>query len=295
MELPLKSLKRIYVEITNICNLSCSFCPPLNREKSIMNPKDFETIIRKITPFTDHVYLHVKGEPLLHKDLEHLLKICNDYGLLVNITTNGTKLYEVKEILFQAPALRQINVSLHSFETITDENLEQLHLFLDEVISVAKHFRDHTKTITSLRLWNLNKDNDATSQLRNEYVLKRLKEAFSYPGDIRDSLNCKRGIKISERIYVEQDYEFAWPDISIPVISDKGFCYGLKAQCAILVDGTVVPCCLDGDGNIPLGNILTEDMDEILSSPRATAIRDGFAKRNVVEELCKRCGYRERF
>ncbi|BCN32921.1 radical SAM/SPASM domain-containing protein [Anaeromicropila herbilytica] len=291
----MKALKRIYIEITNICNLNCSFCPPLERDKSIMSIQNFETIIEKVKPFTDYVYLHVKGEPLLHKDLATILELCGKHKLYANITTNGTKLYEVRETLYQAPSLRQINVSLHSFESITEENLDQLHLFLDEVICVVKHLRDHTNTITSLRLWNLDKTKDNASNIRNKLVLNRLQDAFSYCGNIKEELGTKRGFKLSERIYLEQDYEFAWPDLSLPVISNTGYCYGLKTQCAILVDGTVVPCCLDGNGKVPLGNILTDELDNILSSPRANAMREGFANRNVVEELCKRCGYRERF
>lgn len=261
-----------------------------------MSVTEFNEIIERVKPYTDYVYFHVKGEPFLHKDLATFLKICEVNRIYANITTNGTKIYEVKDTLYSSPSLRQINVSLHSFEDIKDHTLDKLDLFLDQIIEVSQFLRDNTKTITSLRLWNLDKENlDVSSIIRNEYVLNKLQEAFSLDFSLKNELGYKRGIKLSDRIYLEQDYEFAWPSLDAPMVGDKGFCYGLKTQLAILVDGTVVPCCLDGEGKIPLGNIFQSKLDEILSSPRASTIREGFSSRTVIEELCKRCGYRERF
>lgn len=292
----MKQFKRIYIEITNVCNLSCSFCPPLTREKKFMKVEEFEAIINKIKPYTDYVYFHVKGEPLLHKDLKTFLSICEKNNIHANITTNGTRIYQTKDILYTSSALRQINISLHSFENINEHTLDELDVFLNQIIEVAKHLRDHTKTITALRLWNLDKEKGSQSiRERNEYVLNKLEEAFSLDTPIEEVLGIKEGMKLSERIYLNQDYEFAWPSLAVPYIGDEGYCYGLKTQLAILVDGTVVPCCLDGDGIISLGNIFHNTLDEILSTPRATGMQEGFACRKVVEDLCQRCGYRERF
>lgn len=322
----LKQFKRIYIEITNVCNLSCSFCPPLKREKKFMNVEEFKYIIKEISPFTDYVYLHVKGEPLMHKHLAEFLKICEDYKLQVNITTNGTRVSAVKDILYSSPALRQLNISLHSFENVESyaniakntkteshaniekntnviENtnvvkntLEEFDLYLKEIVTVAKYLKENTNTITAFRLWNLDKDNlTKSNRERNYYVLEQLKSAFDVDFSIEEGLGRNNGIKLTERIYLNQDYEFDWPNIEASYLSDKGHCYGLKTQLAILVDGSVVPCCLDEDGTINLGNIFKENLSSILNSKRAVDIKEGFSRCNVVEELCKRCGYRERF
>lgn len=299
----LKQFKRIYVEITNVCNLSCSFCPPLQRQPKYMNVEEFERILQQITPYTDYIYFHIKGEPLLHPELAAFLELCYDYQLKVNITTNGTLLEKMKPLLYEAKALRQINISLHSFEQA--ENFEG---YLKEILSVAKHLRDNTNTITALRLWNLDKQDLTSSNLKqNYYVLQSLEDAFpldfsliklmegsSYEKD-SPQWNQTKGIKLSERIYLNQDYQFVWPSLNAPYIGENGSCYGLRNQLGILVDGTVVPCCLDGDGVVSLGNILTKDLKDILLSSRVQAITDGFSTGKVVEDLCKHCGYRTRF
>lgn len=298
----LKQFKRIYIEITNVCNLSCSFCPPLKREKKFISVEEFKHIIKEITPFTDYVYLHVKGEPLMHKQLGEFLKICEDHKLQVNITTNGTRVGAVKDILYTSPALRQLNISLHSFENVKNPTnvesptFDDFDLYFNQIVTVAKYLKEITNTITAFRLWNLDKDNlTKSNRERNHYVLEQLKSAFDVDFSIEEGLGRKNGIKLTERIYLNRDYEFDWPNIKAPYIGDKGYCYGLKTQLAILVDGTVVPCCLDEDGTINLGNIFKENLSSILNTKRVIDIKEGFSRCNIVEELCKRCGYRERF
>lgn len=309
-----------------------------------MSVDEFKHIINEITPFTDYVYLHVKGEPLMHKQLGEFLKICEENKLQVNITTNGTKVSAVKDILYSSAALRQLNISLHSFENVesytnmekhisaeshTDveknthiENninveknttiekntnvnkntnvekntLEEFDIYFNQIITVAKYLKENTNTITAFRLWNLDKENlTKSNRERNHYVLEQLKSAFDIDFSIEEGLGRKNGIKLTERIYLNRDYEFDWPSMEASYIGDKGHCYGLKTQLAILVDGTVVPCCLDEDGTINLGNIFKENLSSILNSKRSVDIKEGFSRCNIVEELCKRCGYRERF
>lgn len=294
----MKQFKRIYIEITNVCNLNCSFCPPLNRPPKFMNITEFSQIIDKIKAYTKYVYLHVKGEPLLHLQLNEILDICNKNGILANITTNGTKINSVQNLLYHSPALRQINVSLHSFENIELSRLQELDQYLKEIIITAKYLSENTKTITALRLWNLDKDNlTKESMYRNSYILNILKQSFpnlDY-STITDSKTNQKGIKLDHNIYLNFDYEFVWPGLNAPYIGEEGYCYGLKTQLGILVDGTVVPCCLDGDGVVNLGNLLHQNLSDILNSSKAQNIIEGFACRKVTEDLCKRCGYRERF
>ena len=57
----------------------------------------------------------------------------------------------------------------------------------------------------------------------------------------------------------------------------------------------MIPCCLDGEGVINLGNVDDTDFGEIITNERSTNIIEGFSRREAVEELCRKCGYRKRF
>lgn len=296
-----KPFKRVYVEITNKCNLHCTFCPPLRRKPSFLSVEEFRHIAKEITPYTDYIYLHIKGEPLLHPQLKNILDICHHQQLYVNITTNGTLLENTKDILYHAPALRQVNISLHSFEQnnfVTErQSIQKLENYLSTILSTARYFNEYTDTITSLRLWNLNQDKMNRDLVQdNTYIINRLLEEF--PDSKLNSIvptAILHGIKLSNRIYLNFDYEFLWPSLNAPYVSNTGTCYGLRTQLGILVDGSVVPCCLDGDGTILLGNIFQDSLAHILNTPRAKQIAEGFTNGSIAETFCQHCGYRNRF
>ena len=257
---------RIYIEITNICNLNCKFCPSLNRKQESMSSSNFEKIILKIKDYTNHIYLHVKGEPLIHKDLDKILKIANKYNLNVNITTNG-RLLESKLDIINNNKVRQINISLHSFD-----NVDEIYKLLDVIDKI-------NNTYISLRIWD---NNDKLIKLLEEYYSKHIE------------FKNKR-FKINNNIFIDKDIRFKWPNINGKVISEYGTCKGGKSHIAILVDGTVTICCLDNDGIVNLGNIFSNTLEEILDSDRYKNIINGFNNNKLCEELCKKCDYRNRF
>jgi len=267
-----KRFKRIYIEITNVCNLSCSFCPETKREKKFMTKEEFLHIIKEIKLYTDYIYFHIKGEPLMHPNLKEFLDICDDYNLKVNITTNGTLLLNKKDILMRAKALRQINISLHSTNNYK------------EMILVAKEISEKTNINIQYRLWNL-KNNQINV---NTKVIKELEDIFNIN---IVQINEKARIKLSNNCYLHFDYEFIWPDINEEIISENGTCLGLRDQVGILSDGTVVPCCLDNDGIINLGNIIKESFESILESKKVNDIIINFQNNKLCEELCTKCGY----
>lgn len=289
----MKRFKKVYIEITNICNLECEFCPKLNRKLKFMNIEEFEVILKSIKPYTDYIYFHLMGEPLLNPNLEAFFQLAFEYGFKVNITTNGTLLKEKDKILFNAKALRQVNVSLHSFEA--NNNNRDFNEYFDSVLNFIEVAQKETKIISAMRLWNLDSIENKGANMLNTSIINKISEKFSYNGDIISELEMKPGIKISERVYLNSAEKFSWPNINIDIISEKGFCHGLRDHIGILCDGTVVPCCLDSDGNIPLGNIFDNSLEDILEGDRAKKIYDGFTNRNRVEELCKKCGYSQRF
>lgn len=290
----MKKFKKFYIEITNVCNLSCSFCPQTKRPPDFIKVDTFSKILDEIKPYTDYLYIHVKGEPLLHPEIDRLLDISYEKGFKVNITTNGTLINKAKDKILMKPALRQVNFSLHSFDG--NQNSNNKEEYVKNIISFAKDAVDKTNIFIALRLWNLDKDNATNSQRkRNSPILRIIQNEFKLNYNIEERFIPGSGIKIMERIYLNQDIEFKWPDLKEEEDGGKGFCYGLRNQAAILVDGTVVPCCLDGEGIINLGNINNSHFSEIIESSRAKDIVNGFSNRKAVEELCRKCGYRKKF
>ena len=286
--------KKIYLEITNICNLNCDFCPETKREPEIMSIETFSKILDQIKPYTDYIYLHVKGEPLLHPEIDKLLDISYEKGFKVNLTTNGTLIKKVKDKLLMKKALRQINFSLHSLKE--DEKGQTKEEYINNILSFAKEAMDKSNIIISLRLWNLNTDNLINLEIqKNREMLAVIEKEFNLDYKIEEKVLPGRGVKIQDRLYLNQDHLFQWPDLKEKEDDGTGFCYGLRNQAAILVDGTVVPCWLDGNGIINLGNINIRPFSEIMESDRVNNIIDGFSRREAVEELCRKCGYRQKF
>lgn len=290
----MKKFKKFYLEITSVCNLACTFCPETLRPKAFISINQFKQRLEEIKPYTDYLNFHVKGEPLLHPKLAELLSISHMNGFKVNITTNGTLISKKKHQLLNQPALRQINFSLHSFEgqpfKIDGDR------YLEDILAFVQELKQTQKTFVSFRLWNLQKHEEtAELQAQNIKILQRLEEAFHIEEPLIDRISPTKGIKLSEGIYLNQDYQFTWPSLDEPEDDGVGFCHGLRNQVGILTDGTVIPCCLDGEGVINLGNVDEMPFKDIITSQRSTAIVEGFSKRIAVEELCKKCGYRKRF
>lgn len=290
----MKQYKKVYLEITNVCNLKCSFCPATNRKGEFMSEETFAKILGQIKPFTDYIYLHVKGEPFLHPALETLLDISYQQNFKVNITTNGTLISKVGDMLLTKPALRQINFSLHSFDG--NEMTIEKEQYIDNILAFTSKVIAESKVIISLRLWNLAESLLMQDQRkRNLAIIHKIEEHFALPYKIQGNLAANKALKLAERVYLNQDYEFVWPDLKTQEVSSKGTCFGLRNQIGVLVDGTVVPCCLDGEGIVNLGNIHQEQFVTIINSKRAVDIKKGFCNNSLVEELCRKCGYRKRF
>lgn len=291
--LALRTFKRIYIEITNVCNLRCEFCPQTARKPEFMAIEDFSRILDQLKGCTRYLFFHVKGEPLLHPKIGEFLNISHEKGFDVNITTNGTLIERTRDVLLANPALRQINFSLHSFDGHGEDHGKDT--YIENILSFINEAMSHTEMLIAMRLWNLEESRTYSERRRNHELLAAIEREFALPYRIEEKVLSERGIKIADRVYVNQDYQFRWPNLRDDEGSGNGFCYGLRSQAAILVDGTVVPCCLDGEGVINLGNILTTPFSEIINGERARLMIDGFTRRTAVEALCRRCDFRKRF
>ena len=273
--------RKIYLEISNICNLSCRFCPGTKRKAGRMTEEVFRTLLPKLRPYTDFLYFHLMGEPLLHPELERFLQLAGDAGFKVILTTNGTLLKKQQPVLLAAEGLHKINISLHAFEA--NDLAVPFEEYLADCFAFGKAMEG--KKLTVYRLWN-----QGGEDKQNDAILQKMERYFPRPWVVE-----RHGTRIGERVYLEYGDKFDWPDLNAPEGSEKVFCYGLRDQLGVLWDGTVVPCCLDHEGDLALGNLLAQDMEQILSSSRAKAIFEGFSHRNAPEELCRKCGYARRF
>ena len=276
---------RVYIEITNRCNLACDFCHGTKRPLGTMPPEDFRRIAKKLRGETSYLYLHVLGEPLLHPQLKELLAIAGELGFRVCLVTNETLLHKRREELLAAKSLHKVSVSLHSFEG--NGGAGDLPAYLQQVWEVCLPLSERG-VLCALRLWN----EGTAPRLNGEveaFLSQRIgRDVESLPRDARGNRTLR------PNLFLERAERFGWPDLNAPE-SGANFCHGFTRQLAVLWDGTVTPCCLDSEGDIPLGNLLSQPLEEILQGERAAAMAAGFAARKPTEELCRRCGYARRF
>ena len=277
----MKRFNKVYLEISNVCNLRCSFCPGTKRRKQVMEEEAFSALLPKLRPYTDFLYFHLMGEPLCHPDLERFLLLAGDAGFKVILTTNGTLLPARQEVLLRSPGLHKINISLHAFEA--NDLSVPFAEYLDGCFSFGKAAEG--KKLVVYRLWN-----QGGADERNSEILDAMKSAFPEPWKVE-----RRGTRIGDRVYLEYGDKFDWPDLSAADGGDRVFCYGLRDQIGVLCDGTVVPCCLDHEGDLALGNLFETELETILETEKARAIYRGFQNGKAAEELCRKCGYARRF
>lgn len=270
--------KKIYLEITNVCNLDCSFCHKTCRKKKFLSREEFLSLTDKIKNSTRYIYFHLMGEPLLHPDIGWFLQKASEKDFKVTIATNGFLIREKATELLSSP-LYKITFSLHSYEANkTDISVEE---YINTIISFCKE-AEKKGTICVLRLWNEGGENKMNAEIK-----ELLRSHFTFNEN-------RKGYTLSDRIYLETAQKFIWPDKNAPT-QNVTFCMGLRDHVGILCDGSVVPCCLDADGEITLGNLFNEELSDIINKPRAKAIYDGFSRKQCTENLCSRCQYATRF
>lgn len=262
--------KKVYVEITNNCNLNCDFCPHNKREHKFMNFDEFKTILNKLENHTKYLYFHILGEPLLHPNINEFIDYASSkYN--INITTNGYLINRVKD----NKNIRQINISLQSYTPNSNKTLEQ---YLNDIFDAINELKK--TTYISLRMWVLG---DNTKEIL-DYINNKYNTNIEYYEGYQSTA-------LEDNVFLAFNKEFEWPNMNKEVISELGYCYALKDHIGILVDGTVVPCCLDSEGIIKLGNIYHETLEDIINSNRYQNMLNGFKNKHKCEELCKRCNF----
>ena len=265
--------KKIYIEITNDCNLSCSFCIKNKRIKKYMSFNDFKTVLNNIENYTKYIYLHVLGEPLMHPSINEFINYASK-RYKVNITTNGYLINNIRE----NKNIRQINISLHSFSDKYNISLDDYINNIFNVVEILKKF-----TYVSFRLWTNNKYSNKIVDLINKKYNVNL-----------DINNIKNNTTITNNVFISINEEFIWPDKNNGYYNEVGTCYALRDHIGILVNGTIIPCCLDSKGDIKLGNIFKDSLNNIIKNDRYQNMLNGFKNNKKCELLCKKCKYLNR-
>lgn len=284
--------EKLYIEISNICNLKCTFCPEVVRENKIMSLSDFKKFALEAKPLTKQICLHLMGEPLAHPQFDQIMNICDELNLRIFLTTNGTLIRKHQEKLLHWKSLDQINFSIHSF--FANSSKGSLADYLNPILNFCEQaVKINCSYYINLRLWNLV---DVDQQLnQNRPVFEAITNKFDIK--LNESINVKlnKSKKIIHKLYVHFDTEFEWPNLSNSIRSQNGSCYGLRKQLAIHANGDVVPCCLDKESIINLGNMSKNSLKEILKTERSIKIIKGFENNQLTEGLCQRCQYADRF
>lgn len=281
--------KKIYLEISNLCNIQCSFCPVVERDNQIMSLDSILAIFDKINPFTQEVCLHLMGEPTAHPEFEKIIELAEIKGIKLNITTNGLLIKRKALSLLKSSAVRQVNFSLQSYrDNFPDKPLES---YLLPILNFTKElFELRDDVYVNYRLWNV-----GATETKNNDFFRIIETELGIRINPAVQVEHIKSKKIWKKLYLHFDSRFEWPDLKRDELAVSGRCHGLGNHIGIHADGTVVPCCLDKEAVINLGNILESELDEILNSSLAKEIKTGFDSNVLTHDLCRRCQYIQRF
>lgn len=283
-------LKRIYIEISNICNLQCTFCPVVERDKEVMSLEDFSRVLKEAKPLAEEVCLHLMGEPLAHPEFTKILAVCEELRVPIQLTTNGVVIEKKVEDLLNATVIRQINFSIQAYKDNFPN--KPLDSYLKPIFDFTKQaFEKRPEMYINYRLWN-QKESDSPE---NEEVYQKVENEFEVEINRNIQVESIKSKRLLNRLYLHFDSRFEWPSYDLPPQGVEGRCHALISHIGIHANGTVVPCCLDKEANIPLGNCLKDDLVSILNSERALTMKKGFQNNQRVEKFCQHCTYINRF
>ncbi len=275
-------IKRIYIEITNICNLRCAFCVPGNRKREIMTADRFRIAAEQAKKITDYIYLHVQGEPMSHPEFEKIMQICDELQMKVQLVTNGSFLAKYPDLTSHTSP-RKVSISLQS---LPFQNTD-IETYMDNVISLCMKASEQGHPYVELRFWRM----DQISHPSEKRALERIRETFGW-----EKTGRRNSILLRPYVYLSYDNSFEWPESEEYLnVRVRGYCHGAIDQIAVLSCGDVTPCCLDCSGNICFGNLFEEQLSDILQKERYVTMVENLKNRVIVEPFCVACDFRKRF
>ena len=304
---------KIYVEITDICGLSCSFCTPKKAKRGVMPLTLFKNIIEQIANYTKFISLHVLGDPLCVENLNEYLAIGSYYNVKFDIVSSGAFLQQKHFPILTQDSIHQVSFSLDALFNHSHLNKE-IHKYFDRIIDFYMYANaNYPKLYINLRLFG---NNDYT------YLLER------FPNAIMQTE--KRRLRLAKNFFLRFHKPFIWhatqkhhnlkssflDSINQSLHKDKPsndklletksimsqmqnhpkpnkpYCFGSVKQLAILANGIVVPCCIDANGSMPLGNLCVQDFESILKSKPMKTMQKAQHTHKNLPNLCSTCTFR---
>lgn len=281
--------KRVYLEISNICNVQCSFCPIVEKDNKLMDVKEFEEVLMQVAPLTEIVCLHLMGEPLAHPKFLEILALCEKYETQIDLTTNGILIGRYADAIVNSKCVRQVNFSLQAFRD--NFSKRDIHPYIDPIFAFVKLVHQvKPEMYVNYRLWN-----QQSNASDNEEVFLLIEQEFDLEINRAVEVGGIKSKRIWNRLYLHFDSRFEWPSFLLPHQGTQGRCHGTVNHIGIHADGSVVPCCLDKNAVINLGNAKEQTLKSILESERFTKMREGFMNGVLVEDFCQHCTFINRF
>ncbi|WP_187106401.1 radical SAM/SPASM domain-containing protein [Campylobacter lanienae] len=269
--------QKVYIEISDICGCECSFCPSVNIAKfGSMDLELYERILSQIRGKTRAICLHLLGDPLANLNLNQYLSLAYDKGFKIDLVTTGK--YLRKHDFSTLSKAHQISFSLSAF---VDKNAKFSENYIDDLLA----FCQFTQEIKSEIFINFR----IQKHMINEPKFEMIKAKFEQFFGVKIGCNESR-VRLAYKIFLVFKEYFEWrePNSQNP----SKYCHGLISQIGIKSSGIVVPCCVDANARINLGNIGQNSLNEIVNSPKAKAIIDGFKQGKAIENLCQKCEYK---
>ncbi|OPG25209.1 radical SAM/SPASM domain-containing protein [Helicobacter pylori] len=278
-----KPFKKIYIELSDICGLQCSFCPNPKNIRGVMPLELFEKVCKEAAPLTPIITLHVLGDPCKLKNLNRYLNAAKRFSLKVDLVTSGAYLRDFETLL--QDAIYQISISLDA--GLDNHNKLNQHRYIQKILEFCRYkCEKNSEVFLNLRIQDSTLD-------KHQNLIKPFLESFECVS--LETLKSQGRVRLFKKSFLNIQKTFKWPDLNaqnpLNQESKTPYCYGLIKQIAILSNGVVVPCCMDTQAHINLGDLNHTPLKDILKSQKAMAIKTHFLKGEAPELLCKNCSY----
>ncbi|MEO1350943.1 MAG: radical SAM/SPASM domain-containing protein [Cyanobacteria bacterium J06635_15] len=317
-------LDRLHIEVTNVCNFKCEFCPDaiMERKRGHMDLALLEKVLDQVAVhrLARIITFHLMGEPLIYPHIFEAITMASDRGLALHLTTNGST-FDLRpdhiDKLVQS-GIPKVTISLQTPDAESfilrgaPPRLQPTHYFDGILRYVKANSAAQSSTRVHIKLLDTTPNPflvphkplhivEGRDQIRAE--LWRWAQAFladqaDRPSDreLQQRIDRHKSgrwqlIELHPRLFLETFPLDSWGNVESSQVTPAqfGYCNGASQQAGILYDGTVVPCCKDYEGRIPLGNVRDTPLTTIFNGTAACGLRQGFNRLQVKNPVCQRC------
>ena len=259
-----KNITSLIIEPTNTCNLRCTFCfvtDGMTRDGGFMDFNRFKKIIDDCTDL-EHLCMHNWGEPLLHKDIFRMIEYAKNKGVnYVVMNTNGTLLTDkmINRIVNSKLDIIRFSIdgSAETFKRVRGVELENIEKNIKKLKIIKEKKRPELKMGV---VFTVEEDTEGDAE---EYI--------NHWEKIVDHVRLQPKLITSPRTEVCPE----------PFGKDYG-------KLVVLWDGRVIPCCVDYNANLMIGNIQNDTIPNLWKSEKLNILREQHLK-GEFPDTCANC------